>query len=406
MFFGRKKSEDWETPLTDSINELFVSRFPVLLWVLMVFIATLILQNLNEIRIINSLLFTGVMAAHICLHWNSYRITKRQPWLYFLVQGLLISWCVILMPYGSPPALVGLFPVLIGQSVGLYYQKRKILLMVLFSLLLFFYCVLLTGSLDKLKVLFPLFILMSIIVMAYALLFFRQVHARIRMQNFLRDLENAHRKVEELTLANERQRMARDLHDTLAQGLAGLIMQLEAVDAFMSQGNLDRSRDIVKKSMEQARRTLADARRAIDDLRVKSAPDVDFKEAVADEVRRFIQATGMQTALSMKVSRRLSGALMEHSLRIISECLTNVAKHAKADKVWVAVSDANNRLLIEIRDNGTGFNTDMLGKQPGRYGILGMQERARLVGGELHIFSGAEGTKIQMEASRLEGETL
>ncbi|MEC0332491.1 sensor histidine kinase [Paenibacillus macerans] len=251
-----------------------------------------------------------------------------------------------------------------------------------------------------------MFVLMMIIVMAYALLFFRQVHARLRTQNFLRDLEKAHRKVEELTLTNERQRMARDLHDTLAQGLAGLIMQLEAVDAFMAQGNMDRSRDIVKKAMEQARRTLADARRAIDDLRAKSGPDVDFKEAVADEVRRFIQATGIQTFLDIKVSLRLSGKLTEHSLRIISECLTNVTKHAKADKVWVTVSDANNRVFIEIRDNGTGFNMDMLGKQPGRYGILGMQERARLIGGELNVFSGAGGTKIQLEASLLEGETV
>ncbi|CAM4504233.1 MAG: sensor histidine kinase [Paenibacillus macerans] len=405
--FGKRNSEDVESPLTDSINELFVSRFPVLLWVLMVFISSLTIQNLGEPRIVNSLLFSAGIVAHICLHWNSYRITKKHPWLYFLVQGLLIAICAYLMPQkGTFPVLIGLFPVLIGQSVGLYNQKRKILLTALFCMLLFFYCVLRAGSLDEIIGLSLMFVFMMIIVMAYALLFFRQVHARLRTQNFLRDLEKAHRKVEELTLANERQRMARDLHDTLAQGLAGLIMQLEAVDAFMAQGNTDRSRDIVKKAMEQARRTLADARRAIDDLRVKSGPDVDFKEAVADEVRRFIQATGIQTFLDIKVTRRLSGKMTEHSLQIISECLTNVTKHAKADKVWVTVSDANNRLFVEIRDNGTGFNTEMLGKQPGRYGILGMQERARLIGGEFHIFSGAEGTKVQMEASMLEGETV
>lgn len=404
--FGKKNSEDIESPLTDSINELFVSRFPVLLWALMVSIGTLTLQNLAEPRILNSLLFTGVIAAHICLHWNSYRFAKRQPWLYILVQGLLIATCALLMPDGCFPVLIGLFPVLVGQSVGLYNQKRKILLTALFSMLLFFYCILYVSKKDEIFGLTLMFVLMTIIVMAYALLFFRQVHARLRTQNFLRDLENAHRKVEELTLTNERQRMARDLHDTLAQGLAGLIMQLEAVDAFMAQGNMDRSRDIVKKAMEQARRTLADARRAIDDLRVKSGPDVDFKEAVADEAQRFIQATGIQTFLDIKVTRRLSGKLTEHGLQIISECLTNVTKHAKADKVWVTVSDTNNWVFIEIRDNGTGFNTDMLGKQPGRYGILGMQERARLIGGELNIFSGAEGTKVQMEASLLEGETV
>ncbi|GJM71100.1 hypothetical protein HMSSN036_33160 [Paenibacillus macerans] len=140
--FGKKNSEDIESPLTDSINELFVSRFPILLWALMVSIGTLTLQNLAEPRILNSLLFTGVIAAHICLHWNSYRFAKRQPWLYFLVQGLLITACAFLMPAGCFPVLIGLFPVLVGQSVGLYNQKRKILLTVLFSMLLFFYCIL------------------------------------------------------------------------------------------------------------------------------------------------------------------------------------------------------------------------------------------------------------------------
>lgn len=95
---------------------------------------------------------------------------------------------------------------------------------------------------------------------AFAIMFFRQVHERQRIQSFLQDLQEAHKKVEELTLANERQRMARDLHDTLAQGVAGLIMRLEAADAHLSRGNTERTGEIIKQSMQQARRTLADAR--------------------------------------------------------------------------------------------------------------------------------------------------
>lgn len=80
---------------------------------------------------------------------------------------------------------------------------------------------------------------------------------------------------------------------------------------------------------------------------------------------------------------------MKHSLQIISECLTNVEKHARADKVWITVFERNNGILLEIRDNGVGFNTELIGKQAGRYGILGIQERARLIGGgrsELPVF--------------------
>ncbi|MBJ8194055.1 sensor histidine kinase, partial [Bacillus cereus] len=78
-------------------------------------------------------------------------------------------------------------------------------------------------------------------------------------------------------------RMARDLHDTLAQGLAGLIMQLEAIDAHLTKGSTQRAQEIVQQSMSQVRRTLSDSRRAIDNLRSKTISEVDFAEAVEEE---------------------------------------------------------------------------------------------------------------------------
>src|SRR5512141_2059623 len=82
-------------------------------------------------------------------------------------------------------------------------------------------------------------------------------------------------QVEDLTIANERQRIARELHDTLSQGLAGLILQLEAADAHLSNKNSEQAQTIVTNAMAQARVTLADARHAIDDLRQSSRDDLD-----------------------------------------------------------------------------------------------------------------------------------
>ncbi|GGF98086.1 histidine kinase [Paenibacillus albidus] len=390
----------------ENADEMLVSRFPILLWILLVYAATMILQNFSELLLLNSLFFTGTYIFHILMHWNSYRLTRSRSWLYFLVQGLLILTCALLLPEGSPAVLIGLFPVLIGQSIGLYYQKRKIMLVFLYCVFMFFYAELYLGKMPEMLLLVPLFLLMLIIVIAYALLFFQQVHARLRTQTFLKDLEDAHRKVEELTLANERQRMARDLHDTLAQGVAGLIMQLEAADAFISQDNIRRSQEIIQLSMSQARRTLADARRAIDNLRLKSASELDFREALTDEIQRFIQATGIEVYSKIQLSSRLSRKLMEHSLQIVSECLTNVAKHAKADKVWVNVTERNSRIQIEVKDNGKGFDMSLIGNQTGHYGILGLHERARLIGGQLQITSLPSGTRIIMEAPINEGDKV
>lgn len=96
--------------------------------------------------------------------------------------------------------------------------------------------------------------------------------------------------------------------------------------------------------------------------------------------------------------------MMEHSLHIIKEGLTNIARHARADKVWITLSDQNERLFIEIRDNGLGFNTDAIGKDAGHYGLLGIQERVRLIGGELKVRSSSAGTSIQVETSFSEGD--
>ncbi|KWX83617.1 hypothetical protein AMQ83_30970 [Paenibacillus riograndensis] len=388
----------------DKEEVMFVSRVPILIWILLVYVATLILQNFNELIFLNILFFSITYFFHILVHWNSYLLTRFWSWLYFLIQGLMILTCALLMPFGSPAVLIGLLPVLIGQSIGLYSHKRKIIFVFLYSVSMFFYAEIFLGNVYELLLVTLLFYLMLILVIAYTMLFLQQVHARLRTQTFLKDLENAHRKVEELTLANERQRMARDLHDTLAQGIASFIMQLEAADEFISQGSIQRSQEIIQQSMGQARRTLAEARQVINNLRLKSASDLVFQEELTDEIQRFVQATGIHVYPKIQMSSNLSRMLMEHSLYIVSESLTNVSKHAKADKVWVTVIERSDRIEIEVKDNGTGFDTSQIGKQAGHYGLLGLYERVRLIGGQLQVTSTSRGTRILMEAPINQGD--
>ncbi|WP_179218516.1 sensor histidine kinase [Saccharibacillus sp. O23] len=390
---------------TVSSDELLVSRLPIAIWLSLVFAASLILQNFTRPAVIASLIFALVMALHFYIHWMAHRFAQTYPWGYVLIQHMLLGIGALLLPQGYQAILIGFLPVLVAQSLAVFDQKRKIAGVLLVSVALFSALVGVLGQLRDLALLGPLLIMMLVVVIAYALLFFNQVHARVRTQAFLNDLEIAHRKVEELTLANERQRMARDLHDTLAQGVAGLIMQLEAAEAFMMQGNTGRTETIIRQSKEQARRTLADARRAIDNLRTKSAANTDFREAAEAEIERFLQAIGMVVYADIRFVRSPSRMAAEHLLQILSECLTNVAKHAQADKVWVSVSEHGGRLDLEIRDNGSGFNVNQIGKQAGHYGLLGIQERVRLFGGTLHVHSSGDGTRIRVEAPLSEGGT-
>lgn len=386
------------------VNELFASRLPILIWVSLVYAGTVVLQFFHDVLIFRSIVFTGLFTLHVLLHWNSYRVTEKHFWLYFSIQGILIFLCAISMPGGYQVVLIGLLPTLIAQSFGYSVKIKRAVFIGLISIVIFFDSALTIGDLDELVLFLPLFVLVLILVLSYGILFFEQVKERVRIQSFLHDLQEAHQKVEELTLANERQRMARDLHDTLAQGVAGIILRLEAADAYMTQGKTERAEAIIKQSMQQARRTLADARRAIDNLRAKSASEIDFKEAMEDEILRFESATGVSVISDVSVHKRLSRLLMEHSQHMVKECLTNIARHAQADKVWITISDQEGRLFIEIKDNGVGFNTNVIGKNAGHYGLLGMQERARLVGGEMKVSSDSNGTTIAIDAPILEGE--
>lgn len=168
-------------------------------------------------------------------------------------------------------------------------------------------------------------------------------------------------KVEELTLANERQRMARDLHDTMAQGVAGLIMQLEAIGSFITNGNIHRAQEISLRSTDQARSILKDARKAIDNLRLKPEfNEKSFSEEVRDEIDRFISSTGIKVSVNLKVDHKLSKNLTENILLIISECMINILKHANATNVWVSAEVSNDFLVIEVKDDGEGFIMEKL----------------------------------------------
>ena len=191
--------------------------------------------------------------------------------------------------------------------------------------------------------------------------------------------------------------MARELHDTLAQGVAGLVLQLEAVKAHLAAGRNERAAAIIDQALGRARSTLADSRAAIDDLRAVAA---DLGEAVREKIDRFTQATGIPCTLELTMSAGHAAAdVSDHALHVLSEALANVARHAQATQVTVRLLLQDHQLTLEVCDNGQGFDA----AQPvdaGHYGLLGMRERARLSGGTLTIASAAgEGTCVRFVAS-------
>ena len=334
--------------------------------------------------------FTVLMILHIVLHWFSIRVSQGDRVAVYLVVQSMLAFAIIMLG-SSVGLLLGLYMGLIGETVGMLGQKprgRIVAVAAMLGLSLLSY--ILQVSRSEWYWWFLAMLPTTFFVVVYVILYSRQAEARMQAQRLLQDLEAANRqlteysaRVEDLTIAAERERMARELHDTLSQGLAGLILQLEAADAHLAADHPERARSILEQSMEKARGTLREARQAIDDLRQPAGRDL--AEAAAREAQRFTQATGLACEPSIELKAVIPAATAETAIRAISEGLTNIARHAQAKHVTLRLSEAGKELEIELQDDGVGF--DQQSVQPGHYGLLGMRERLRLAGGRLDIQS-------------------
>lgn len=346
-------------------------------------------------------LFTLLMTLYVILYWLSPTWAQRPPYniIYLVVQGALAFALTMLVQ--NVALTFGLFAALIGVTAGMLGRTRAMAVAIVLELALSALCfVLIEGALSL-----GVWALSTgpvvIFVIVYVVMYIREMEARGRAQSLLQDLEAANRQltdyaaqIEDLTLANERQRMARELHDTLAQGLAGLVLQLEAIDSHLSRGNTARAQAITQQAMERARLTLADARRAIDDLRSGAVPEVDLETAVRAEADRFTAASGIPCELSIGLPPGLPEGVRDNALRVVSEALTNIARHAQARRTAVSLHPLDQALAIEVRDDGVGFDLAQIGA--GHYGLIGLRERTRLSGGTLTIESApGQGTTLK-----------
>jgi NarL family two-component system sensor histidine kinase YdfH len=365
-----------------------------------IYVVTLI--NQPSVRRLGVLIpYTVLLLVHMVLHWQLEKLTQRPNWVlwYMIIQGglaLIISWL------GNETGMTfALFMALIGEAVGLFRLTRSGLLTGVYYLILMVISLVQLPGQGSLGPLLLGTIPMVIFVVIYVTLYMRQNEAREHAQSLAAELETANRRlseyaaeVEDLTIANERQRMARELHDTLSQGLAGLILQLEAADAHLSNHRNDKAHTIITNAMVQARATLADARHAIDDLRQPLLGNLD--SAIRVELSRFTDATGIPIMFQSDPIPSLPNPSKEILVRAIAEALTNIANHANAQNVEIHIRVNEEKLWVTIQDDGQGF--DVTAIPAGHYGILGIKERVRLVNGNFEIQSGnGKGTTLNLK---------
>ena len=242
-----------------------------------------------------------------------------------------------------------------------------------------------------------------IFVAAFVRLVLHADAARQHSEQLLADLQAAHQQLqtyanqaEELAVANERTRLARDLHDSVAQTLYGLTLQAEAASRKLTAGQNEAVQDYLAAIQEDAKQTLQETRLLIFELR----PPILESSGLAAALQARLDTVEARSGLTMHVALEEIGCLPAHLetglYRIAQEALNNSAKYALASTLDVQLHRKNGQVCLKIGDDGIGFEPTAV--PPGSVGLQGMAERVAQLNGRLTINSApGQGTQILVE---------
>lgn len=232
----------------------------------------------------------------------------------------------------------------------------------------------------------------SILVVAVVLLAARR---RFREQ----EIERARAEAEFAAILAERNRVAREIHDTLAQGLAAISMQLELAKNVPSGGAAEADR-YVQAAHRLVRENLDEARAAIWNMRSQSLETHDLAGALDGILRQLAAGHSVETSLEVEGQRRRLAPRTENELlRIGQEAITNAIKHASPRRIEVRLVFREKQVELIVRDDGVGFDPKRVVAGCGRFGLVGMRERAAQLGAELEITSEpGRGSRIGLRA--------
>jgi NarL family two-component system sensor histidine kinase YdfH len=387
----------WKQGIKESRTEL------PFFWFLTVILTSFMIGSLIYIpfsSIITQVLFALLMSLHILLYWVVLAIdnqSTRAFLLYFTIQVLIILVLLLLIRnIFIAPAII---MTLIGQVSGFTIPSRiKYTGIVFLGFLLFFYIWIIEPTFFSNPFLtLVVFGLVLVFQFIFTSVYNQTSNAKLAAQEALKKLEAANLKIEQMTRTEERQRIARELHDTLAQGLTGIILQLDAADHYLEKGDIEKAQSVVQRSMQAARETLADSRLVIDDLR-------QFKQPITlqQKLEEISSIANLNVQLSLDLPGDLSSLESEIIEKVTGEALTNVQKHANASQVQIMIAHAAGEIQLQIADDGIGFNPINLDVQNGHYGLLGIQERIQAVQGTFEVQSQpTAGCKLRIHFPRI-----
>jgi signal transduction histidine kinase len=192
----------------------------------------------------------------------------------------------------------------------------------------------------------------------------------------------------QVAVLEERVRLSREMHDSLAQVLGYLQLKARTTRRTVAQKELEKADAELEEMAALASEAYQDVREAILGLRETVSPGVGIVGTLREYLQKFSRQSGVRAEIEVKCEQpRLSPEIEVQLVRVIQEALTNVRKHAGADRAWIRISQHEGEVRIAIEDNGRGFDPARLEANGDHFGIRTMQERVERVGGQFRVSS-------------------
>ncbi len=209
-------------------------------------------------------------------------------------------------------------------------------------------------------------------------------------------IDNArlYQRVEELAVLEERSRLAREIHDDVAQVLGALQLRVWLLDNLLSGDKVAEARDSLPEVQDLVSKAYSELRESVFDLRAMAHPASDFLPALQEYLADYRQHYELDVSLETgaEAAAMLDGSTGVQVIRIIQEALTNARRHARASRAWVRIYWLEGCLFVSVEDNGQGFDpSDRPADGQSHFGLQVMRERAEKVGGHLIVDSGPGG---------------
>jgi signal transduction histidine kinase len=200
-------------------------------------------------------------------------------------------------------------------------------------------------------------------------------------------------------VAAERSRLAREIHDTLAQGFVAVSVRLEMMTQLLRKQSVEACREQLDQTRGLVRDSLAEARRSIWDLRAEGADSMSLPARLARSVQQAV-TSGMAARLDTTGTYRpLERSIDDELFRIAQEAVTNALRHAQARLIKIRLAYTADVVILEVADDGRGFDPAVVpSSKEGHFGLTGMRERAHRIGASVHVESTVNaGTTVRIE---------